>query len=308
VVGLPARQIPALLLALAFVVAGCEPFFANAIRYGNPVWPVEVKLGPLVLHGKSSMQHLLDSGAAAPHLHGSLLSRVVRSWTALRSPPVFDMRIGGFGPLVLVSAPAAFATLVRRKNLALWGAVVASIAAPDPSVVRYVLAFPGLLLALATPFAARIPRRFRSWVGAAAGALGIWQIVYVLPGLTGEGPPLGTYARMSVEDRAMAVGADGSPAPFAMARAMVASNETFAFDQSMELPYLAWESDLRYRAVWIPDSLDEAAFAALLDRENVRVAAVADDSAAGAWLSQRPERFLKLFSCKSAPCSVYARR
>ena len=51
---------------------GGETFLFNAMRYGNPVWPVEVQIGPIFLHGKTSMQHLLDSGAAAPRLHGSL--------------------------------------------------------------------------------------------------------------------------------------------------------------------------------------------------------------------------------------------
>jgi hypothetical protein len=53
-------------------------FASNALRYGNPVWPVAVSLGPWHLPGISAMQHLLDSGAAAPRLHGSLFSRVVR--------------------------------------------------------------------------------------------------------------------------------------------------------------------------------------------------------------------------------------
>jgi hypothetical protein len=94
-----------------------------------------------------------------------------------------------------------------------------------------------------------------------------------------------------------------------MARAMVGSGETFAFDQSMELPYLAWESDLRTRAVWIPESLTSTpAIEDFFTRENVRVAAADDAGPVGEWLSRNPERFLKLFSCKSAPCSVFARR
>jgi hypothetical protein len=308
-VGFRVRQLPTVVVAMVLVVAGCETFFANTIHYGNPVWPVEVKVGPFLLHGKTSLEHLLASGAAAPHLHGPLLSRIFRSWTAVRSPPVFDMRIGGFGPLVLVAAPAALVTLIRRKDPVTWGVLVASVAAPDPSVARYVLAFPALLLAFAAPCAAALPRRVRPWIGVVAGLLGVAQIAQALPGLTGEGPPLAAYARMSDGDRAQAVGADGSPAAFIMARQIVRSGETFAFDQSMELPYLAWESDLRYRAVWIPDSLlSEQAVEAFFDREDVRVAAVADGSPTGEWLSRRPERFLKLFQCQSSPCSVFARR
>ncbi len=65
-----ARAPAPLLVALLLVALGSETFVLNALRYGNPVWPVEVHIGPIVLHGKTTMQHLLDSGAAAPHLHG----------------------------------------------------------------------------------------------------------------------------------------------------------------------------------------------------------------------------------------------
>src|ERR1019366_6722470 len=164
-IGLRAKQGPAVLVAMALLLLGCETFIANTLHYGNPVWPVEVKIGPLLLHGKTSMQHLLDSGAAAPHLHGPLLSRIARSWTAMTSPPVFDMRIGGFGPLVLVAAPCAVVTLARRKDPVMWGALVASVVAPDPSVARYVLAFPALLLAFAAPCVATVPARLRPWLG-----------------------------------------------------------------------------------------------------------------------------------------------
>ena len=115
-VGLRSRERAAALVGLFLVALGSETFVLNALRFGNPVWPVQVQIGPILLHGKTTMQHLLESGAAAPHLHGSLPSRIVRSWTALTSPPVFDMRIGGFGALVLASAPAALATLFRRKD------------------------------------------------------------------------------------------------------------------------------------------------------------------------------------------------
>jgi hypothetical protein len=256
----------------------------------------------------------------APHLRGSVLSKVVRSWTTIVPPlPIFDMRIGGFGPLVLLAAPFAVVTLVRRDSgpggerastrVTRWGVLLASVVAPDPSVARYVLSFPALVLAFAAPFAHRVPGRARLAVGVLAGAIAVAQLAQALPGLTGEGPRLLAYAGMTDDERTLAVGADGSPAPFFVARAMVGSGESFAFDQSMELPYLAWDSDLSTRAVWIPERLASApAIEDFFARENVRVAAADEASPAGAWLSQNPERFLKLFSCPSAPCAVFARR
>ena len=205
-VGLRARERGAVLVGLLLVALGGETFLFNAMRYGNPVWPVEVQIGPIFLHGKTSMQHLLDSGAAAPHLRGSLPSRILRSWTALTSPPVFDMRIGGFGVLVLAAVPAALVTLVRRKDVVAWGAIAATVVAPDPAVARYVLGLPALLLAFAAPRASALPPRWRPWLGALAGALAFAQIAYAWPGLTGEGPPLAAYAHMTDAERAQAVG------------------------------------------------------------------------------------------------------
>ncbi len=298
----------ALASLLLVALFGAGTFLENGFRYGNPIWPVQLQVGPVFLHGKTAMQHLLDSGAAAPRLHGSLPSRVVRSWTALTSPPVFDMRIGGFGPLVLASAPLAFLTLLRRKDVVLWGALGATVASPDPSVARYVLAFPALLLALAAPRASALPARARCLLGILAGLLGVAQIAYAWPGLSGEGPPLLAYAGMTDSQRAEAVGADGPPTSFLRARERILPNETFAFDQSLELPYLAWDAALRYRAVWIPDSLPGDAVESFLKRENVRVVVAADKSPMGEWLRVKTDRFLKLFPCKSAPCSVFARR
>ncbi len=298
----------ALVALLLVAVFGAGTFVENAVQYGNPIWPVEVKIGPVFLHGRTAMQRLLDSGAAAPRLHGPLPSRILRSWTALTSPPVFDMRIGGFGPLVLLSAPAAVVTLFRRKDAILWGAFAATLASPDPSVARYVLGFPALLLALGAPRVAALPGRTQRWLGVLVGLLGVAQIAYAWPGLSGEGPALLAYARMTDSQRAEAVGADGPPTPFLLARERIGKGETFAFDQSLELPYLAWASDLRYRAVWIPDSLSGDAVESFLKRENVRVVVAADTSPTGHWLRDQADRYLNLFPCKSAPCSVFARR
>jgi hypothetical protein len=307
-VGLRVGERGAVAVALLLVALGGETFVSNAIRYGNPVWPVQVQIGPLLLRGTSTMQHLLDSGAAAPRLHGSLPSRIIRSWTTLSAPPVFDMRIGGFGVLVLAAAPAALMTLLRRRDGVTWGALAATVVAPDPSVARYVLAFPALLLALAAPRAGALPKRWRPWIGALAGLLALQQIAYAWPGLTGEGPPLSAYVHMTDDERARAVGANGLPTPFIELRKRIGPGETFAFDQSLDLPYLAWDSDLRYRAVWIPGNLQASQVEDFLDGARARVVAVDEDSPTGQWLMQKPERFLKLFQCKSAPCSVFARR
>ena len=189
-----------------------------------------------------------------------------------------------------------------------WGALAATVLAPDPAVARYVLALPALLLALAAPRAAALPARWRPWLGALAGALGARADRLRLAGADGGGSSAPAYARMSDAERAGPSGPTGRRAVHGGPK-RVGPGETFAFDQSLELPYLAWESDLRYRAVWIPDTLQTSrAVEDFLESENVRIVAVDEDSPTGEWLTQNPERFLKLFQCKSAPCSVFARR
>jgi hypothetical protein len=223
------------------------------------------------------------------------------------------MRIGGLGPLFLAALPAAAVTLWRmrgrRQDAALASAaLVATLATPDPAVARYILAFPALVFALAAPRWVALPGTIAPWLGVVLGVAALGQLAYAFPGLSGDGPPLFAYARMSDEERAEAVGADGPPTPFVAARRRLAPGESFAFDQSMELPYLAWDSALTRRAVWISDSLRGEAVAALVSRENVRILVVDDAAPAAQWLTQQPDRFLRLFSCKSAPCSVYERR
>ncbi len=309
--GLRARRPGIAVLAAALVVVfGGGGFVLNTVRHGNPVWPVEVTIGPIHLHGISSMQHLLESGAAAPHLRGSLASRLVRSWTAMTAPPVFDMRFGGLGPIFLLALPAAVVTLVRlgRKGTAAWAALAATLATPDPAVARYVLAFPALVMALAAPRFAALPAPAAPWLGLLAGALAVGQLVYAVPGLSGEGPPLFAYARMSDGERVEAVGADGPPTRFIETRARLEPGETFAFDASLELPYLAWDSHLSRRAVWISNDVSPDRVEDFLTRENVRIVVAADTSPVGEWLRRKPERFLKLFPCQSSPCSAYERR
>ena len=140
--------------------------------------------------------------------------------------------------------------------------------------------------------------------------LGCWRSsnCHAWPGLTGEGPPLSAYVHMTDEERARAVGANGLPTPFIELRKRIGPGETFAFDQSLDLPYLAWDSDLRYRAVSIPGNLQASQVEDFIESARARVVAVDEDSPTGQWLMQNPERFLKLFQCKSAPCSVFARR
>lgn len=295
-------------LAASFAF-GSEAFVRTYLRHGNPIWPAKVDLGPIHLPGTLDLHRLLESGANAPRLHGPLPFRIVRSWVSLDAPPVFDMRYGGFGALFVVALAFALFTLVRTKRALPFGLFVCAVAAPDPGLARYVLAFPALVFAFAAPCFDRTRARgmgLAPSLGVLCGALAMQQLTYAYKGLTVDAPPLFAFAHMSEAERSVAIGADGSPLPYIEAKRRIADDESFAFDSTFDLPYLAWDQ-LRYRVVFIPDDLQDAEVGPFLDRWRVRVLEAKDDGPTGRYLANHPESFTKLFSSNTVSCSVYAR-
>jgi hypothetical protein len=303
-----AGQLRALAASLLVVLLlGAEAYVTNAIRHGNPVWPVELAFGPFKLPGASSMKTLLEAGAAAPKLHGPLLLRVMRSWTALDAPPVFDMRYGGLGLVFLAALPAAIAFAVRKRSLSLVLVAAATCSAPDPAVARYVLAFPGLALALAAAYLTDAKPRLRMatlGLAATASAFGLFR---AYPALAGEGPPLTGYIRMSEAERLRAVGANGRPTPFYDALERLGPNDSTVFDGSFDLPYLAWPPDLSRPATRIADDLDKASAELIIRNPNVRLLIVNDASAVAAAARAQGDAFVQLFRCRSVSCVVLFR-
>lgn len=287
---------------------GAPTYAINIVRQHNPVWPVQLDLGPLRLPGTHSVTALLQSGAKAPHLDGPMLGRLARSWTTIWPPfPSFDMRIGGLGLLFLVALPIAMILAARTRSPAVWMCFAATLATPDPAVARYVLGFAGLVLAFAVPVVERIAsRRARGAVfglAALAAVQGLWA---AYPGLTGEGPPLTAYPQMSDTQRRSAVGADGPPGTFVALMDSLRPGAITLFDGTTELPYLAWPHDLSHVASRIPDDITREHARALLDNPDVGVLMVGDTSFAGR-IARSDPRFRPLFSCGPAPCTVYIR-
>lgn len=304
-----------LLAATLMVLLGGSTYAGNLLRYGNPIWPVALPVWPLrvgpnvwTLPGTTSMQALLEAGAAAPRAHGPLPWRLLASWTALAAPPAFDMRLGGFGIVYLAVLPVAVIRVIRERSWANAIVGLATLAAPDPSVARYILALPALGLALAAGCMRRVGGRKRAAVVVAITAGAAWNVAYAAPGLSGEGPPLTAYARMSAAERIRAVGADGPPAPIIDARERLLPGEAAAYDATFDLPYLAWSRDLSTRVIRIPDAIGPSEVEPLLRQERVHLLLVGEERPAGIWASHHPAKAARLFpltGCQETRCAAY---
>jgi hypothetical protein len=295
--------------AACTVLLGAESYVMNLVQHRNPIWPVELSIGPIVLPGEVTMDTLLASGCGAPRVHGLLPFRILRSWTALNAPPMFDMRYGGLGIVFLVALPAAVAVTVRRRSLAIAVVMLATLASPDPAVPRYILAFPGIVLALAASLLSATPewtRRAAFGLASVTAAIGLYR---AYPGLTGEGPALSAYLKMTDAERLRAVGADGSPARFFDALERIEPAKTTAFDSSLELPLLAWPSDLSTRAMHIPDGVSDEDALRLVSDRNLALFIVGEGSPVAKAARQMEAAFTELFRCRSGsppPCLVAA--
>ncbi len=295
--------------AIVALVLGAESYVVNLVRHGNPVWPVRLSLGPINLPGRYGMSDLLQSGAAAPRTHGNVFERVAESWLTVVPPhPVFDMRIGGLGLLFLVALPIAVVRAVRARSAAIAVVAVATLATPDPAVARYILAFAGLVLALAVPAVEGLRRRTRFAVFGLAALAAAHNLVVAYPGLSGDGPPLTAYVGMTSAQRQRAVGADGPPTEYLNAIAEVRPGEITVFDRWADLPYLAWPYDLSRAAARIPDHVTAEQARRIVEAPNVRMLIVGDDTVTGSVVRRNPQRFAPQFHCRSSPCTVYLRR
>ncbi len=290
---------------ITILFLGAESYVVNFARHGNPIWPVQVNVGPLHLSGVLPMRFLLESGAAAPHLEGRGLLRILRSWSSLSAPPAFDMRFGGLGVVFLVALPFACMAAFRRRSVPLLVALAATLASPDPAIARYVFAFPAVLLALAASSMRDLEGRVGRSVLWLAAASALLSVGYAGRGLSGDGPPLFEYLAMAPAARARAVGADGRPTKFLDAHAHVLHHETVAFDDSLDLPYLAWPTDLSHDARWLAADAPRDFIERVVADRSVRMLIVGDLTRA-AFLAQ--SEFQPLFSCQSAPCTVFLRR
>lgn len=319
-----ARKLGEAILAIAGAVAiGAWKYVENLAVHGNPIWPVELSLGPIVLDGRTSVAELASMGLGEPMRSHGWARRIFDSWTTVFPDRyVYDMRSGGFGPLfAFVLFPAAVATLVaswgskaiRARSLVVALPVVlvsvATLATPGAYWARYTVAVPAALLVLALASSEALSPRMRMLGDSAASILGALGLLLAIPGYTVDAPSIFTFVGMDAYEREGRFGVTFDEDDFRDARALVGRGESFAYDAGFGLPGRIYPLDGRARVVFLdhePESAD--ALVVFVDRENVRALAIGEPPFAHtADLARtRPDRFRELFRCpEEDPCSVF---
>ncbi len=303
--------------AASVAVVGAEAYVRNLLRFGNPIWPINVSVGPFTLSGPELAAPLFTQGLPDVYARASYPVRVAASWFLEPVPYLYDMRMGGLGPLfAYVLLPVAVVLVVRRdprvRGARLAALLVAAcvLATPAAHWSRFTLALPAALLALAAAASERFSPRARVGLDSAVAIAALVGFVRTVPGLTGEGPPLSEMLRMPAAARATAVSVDGREPQWAKARNALSPGDAVAYDRVFELPGQLWRPDGATRVVYLDDTRDDvrdaAALLAGLDREHVRVLVAGDDLPTAGAVAREPWRFTSLFRCPLDPCTVYA--
>jgi hypothetical protein len=305
------RLVPAATFVLTGVAVGAAKYIENLLRHGNPLWPVRVKLGPVLLPGEHDLAEFFVTGVPEPYLSMGWIGRTFGSFLASPERYVYDMRIGGFGPLfVFVLLPALALLLrhdvLRRVGLPVMLLSVCALATPGAYWSRYVLAFPAaLLVTFAVGTASWEPRARRAVDLVAAGfaAFGLWL---ALPGFTDGGPSLLALARMDPAARERAVNVDGRGADWQHAMALLAEGDTFAYDDSADLVGLLWHPEGGRRVVYMPHAMrSKEAARDWLEAERVRLVLLGDGSPLLEPEAAAALGITKLFGCAFESCAVY---
>ena len=300
-------------VGLALLAIGSETYVVNLWRHHNPIWPVEMHLGPITLPGRAAARDYIEAGLPAPYVPRRWPMRVIASWFEFGGRYVYDMRVGGLAPLFpLALLPLALVGLARRRTRAGWAplliASLAALATPAAFWTRYTLALPAAALAFvvaSTEAWPPIAKRVLAIVLAVLGAIGL---KLAIPGFTDGGPSLMAVQRMSDTDRASVASIDLGARNWQRALGTLRSGESVGYDGGFELSGLLWRGDGRTRVVYLGERpASSAAFDRWLDGEHVRVA-VLDDEGGGVLARRDPARFEPLFRCRWEPCTVFAVR
>ncbi len=303
---------------------GIWKYVENILEWQNPIWPADVRIhGISIFAGKAAMSELATSGLREPYVSQGWLGRVMSSWTALPDTFVYDMRIGGFGPLFTFALlPLALVLPFVSRARPEWRAALrpvtlpvalilfASLASPGAFWARYTIAIPGAFLALAIAFTEALPRRARlgsEVLGVVLAGLGIllsWR------GFTDGGPSLWDIARMPAEARISAYALDEQEDDWHMARERIRPGEAFGYDWSFGLPGRLFRHDGQGRVAFLEETTPTLeALLAWVREERVRVIVLGEGPTGAADTARAaPEYFRELFRSdypEWQPCAVF---
>lgn len=315
------RGLVAVLGALAI---GAWKYLENLRDHGNPIWPAEVHLGPIALPGRIAMAELAASNLPEPYRSMGWPARVLASWLTIDSERwVFDMRLGGFGPLftlgllpcVLALAVGAMRSEALRARLHAIALPVgltvgATLASPGAFWSRYTIAVPGALLVLAAAGAAELSPRTRQlaqWLAVGLAITGIWL---ARGGFTDGGVSLPALAALAPEERVAAHAVDDQEAAWRSARMQVGPEEAFGYDACLGLPSRLVRRDGRGRVEYFAEAAPSAtSLVAWVEHAHVRVVALHDGAQGAAALARaQPEHFRERFVSAYPtwqPCVVF---
>lgn len=315
----------AVLATGAVLAIGSWKYVENVAVHGNPIWPVGVRLGPIAVPGLATMDELASMGLRPPMRDHGWLERLFESWTTVFPDRyVYDMRVGGFGPLfALVLVPAAVASVVaayrserfrvrvRVVGIGVAALALTTLASPGAYWARYTLAVPAALLVLALAATQTLPERLRAIGDGTAVLATAIGLGLAIPGYTLGGPSLIALASMDASSREQAFGLDEYEGRFAEARGLVRRGEAVLYDGGFGLAGRLYPLDGRGRVVFVAEDPTSAdALIALVDRERARVIAVTRPPVreTAALAQSRPDRFRWLFDypdADGAPCSLF---
>jgi hypothetical protein len=260
----------------------------NAILFGNPFWPYQMKVLGIALPGTHD-----DAPVRTPPWGGpDNLAALWRSFFEPNPPWMVDVRVGGFGPLfpwVLLPCIAGVIIIgvlrARRSQrtpgiLTIVVLVTAVLIQPASWWGRFTLTLPAAgLLAVAILFG-----RFRGFVPQLA-LLGIslFAVLQAWPARIGlYGPPALLQAswRMSPQARATQSFFLWQPEWMSRREAAMGPGDAAAYDDSVEHLYPLWRFDGTNRVLYRPMSDSAANWLQQLENERVHWVAIRRGSAA----------------------------
>jgi hypothetical protein len=306
------RQLPAMALGVALL--GGASYVRDWLRFGNPVWPVQVSVLGRSLPGTWDLRRLNTPPWGGP----ADLHALWRSFFEAHPPYFVDVRVGGFGPLwpwilmplvgvaLLVALARARRRLPTQGLLAVGVLLFTALLTPASWWGRYTLGIPAAGLLATAIVLSRLRRRWLAQVMLAT--IGIVAIVQAWPARDGFHAPLAVLQKawpLSAQERDALVIGDWQQDWISQREQVVQPGDATVYDDSIELLYPLWRFDWRNRVLYRPWTGASATWLRQLDDDHARWAAIRPGSESEAAL--RSAGWTQLGPCPRDACTVWAK-